>query len=104
MENEIQMLSFVVSFIFGICFAFLNELNKKIISKKKKQYKLIFSFLFIINITLLYLIINYYINNGVIHIYFLICVFLGYLFSFKKVKLLTNSIVNRIVLVLKKKR
>jgi len=95
MQNEIQLLSFFVSFLFGIIFAFLNEFNNKLIAKGKKGFKIAATFLFIINISLLYLLLMYKINEGVIHLYFLLFVVLGYIISFPKIKVLTKS-VNRL--------
>jgi len=92
MQNEIQLLSFFVSFLFGILFAFLNEFNNKIITKGKKTFKITTTFLFIINISLLYLLLMYKINEGVIHLYFLLFITLGYIISFPKVKVLTKSV------------
>lgn len=86
MQNEIQLLSFLVSFIFGVLFAFLNELNNKFIFKQKPHFKVIITFLFILNLSLLYLMLIYNINGGIIHIYFFIFILLGYLISFRKIK------------------
>jgi len=92
MQNEIQLLSFFISFLFGILFSFLNELNNKIISKGKKGFKIAITFLFVINISLLYLFLMYKVNEGVIHLYFLLFVVLGYIISFPKIRVLTKSV------------
>ena len=92
MQNEIQLLSFFLSFLFGILFSFLNKLNNEIISKEKKIYKIATTFLFVLNISLLYLFLMYKTNEGIIHIYFLLFVVLGYIISFSKVKVLIKSV------------
>jgi len=92
MQNEIQLLSFFASFIFGIFFAFLNDLNNKLIAKGKKGFKIAATILFIVNISLLYLFLMYRINEGVIHLYFLLFVVLGYVARSYKPKVLTKTV------------
>ena len=86
MNYKIQLISFLVSFLFGIFFFYTNMLNKKIINKQKIYYKYIITFLYIINITLIYIILIYKINKGIFHIYFLIMVLLGYIISLNQLK------------------
>lgn len=81
MDYKIQLLSFLASFIYGIFFCISNNLNKKLIKNEKIIFQYINTFLFIINITLLYIIIIYKINQGIFHIYFLITTLLGYIFT-----------------------
>ncbi len=86
MNYKIQLISFLVSFLFGIFFFYTNMLNKKIINRQKIHYKYIITFLYIINITLIYIILIYKINKGIFHIYFLIMVLLGYIISLNQLK------------------
>ena len=79
MNLDIQIYSFLVSFIFGIVFYYLLDFFNKLICKLKIYLKIIFSFLFIITMTLLYFIIILYVNDGVIHIYFLLSILVGYI-------------------------
>lgn len=82
---------------------FLLELNYKLLYTGKMLYKIIISFLFVMFISLLYFYGLLKINNGIIHIYFLIVMFTGYMLSFviyrkircKKVKLCYNLSVRR---------
>ena len=50
--------------------------------KGKIVYRIIISFLFVIFISLLYFLILIKINNGVLHLYFFLTMFTGYLLSF----------------------
>ena len=81
MDYKIQLLSFLVSFLFGIFFCFTNYGNKKLIYNKKIIFQYIITFLYMINITLIYIVVLYKVNIGIFHIYFLIMVLLGYLFG-----------------------
>lgn len=83
MELSIQIYSFVVSFVFGGLFYFLLDLFNKLIIKFKLVLKIIFSFFFIMLMSFLYFVILLYVNNGVVHIYFLLSILVGYIFVYK---------------------
>ena len=89
---RIQIYSLLFSFFYGIFVFFLLELNYKLLYTGKMLYKIIISFLFVMFISLLYFYGLLKINNGIIHIYFLIVMFTGYMLSFviyrKKAKLI----------------
>ncbi len=77
MSLNLQIISLVYSFIYGIIFYFLVLINKKYLYDNK--YAFLIDILFIIDNVLLYFIILRYINNGVFHIYFLVMLILGYI-------------------------
>ena len=79
---RIQICSLLFSFFYGIFVFFLLELNYKLLYTGKMLYKIIISFLFVMFISLLYFYGLLKINNGIIHIYFLIVMFTGYMLSF----------------------
>ena len=79
---KIQILSLIYSFFYGIGFFLLLEINYKFLYEGKLVYRIIISFLFIIFISLLYFLGLLKINNGIIHIYFFLDFFTGYLLSF----------------------
>ena len=79
---RIQIYSLLFSFFYGIFVFFLLELNYKLLYTGKMLYKIIISFLFVMFISLLYFYGLLKINNGIIHIYFLIAMFTGYVLSF----------------------
>lgn len=78
MEETLQLLSFFCSFLFGFCFSIFTCFHFKVSEKYPTFLKYISTFLFILDVLLAYLLIMYYLNNGVIHIYFLVFVFLGF--------------------------
>jgi len=91
MSLSVQIISFIYSFFYGVFFEILLDINKKFIYSSKVVVKIISSFLFILFNSLLYFIILLKINNGYLHIYFLLCILLGYIvmckvkkFIFKK--------------------
>ena len=79
---RIQIYSLLFSFFYGIFVFFLLELNYKLLYTVKMLYKIIISFFFVMFISLLYFYGLLKINNGIIHIYFLIVMFTGYMLSF----------------------
>ena len=79
---KIQILSLIYSFFFGIIFFLLLEVNYRFLYEGKLVYRIIISFLFVIIISLGYFLGLLKINNGIIHIYFLLSLFTGYLVSF----------------------
>ena len=81
MENQVQLLSFLISFLYGILFSFLSRYHYKMVYSLKCFMRYILTFFFILDISLFYILVLYYVNYGVVHIYFLIVTFLGYLFE-----------------------
>lgn len=79
MENQLQLLSFFFSFFFGIFFSLVSRFHYGFISSLKKWLRYLLTLLFILDISLLYLILMYSINSGVIHIYFIILAMVGYI-------------------------
>ncbi len=80
MDEVTQLLSFLVSFLFGFGFHFLTQFHFKVTETYPMFLKYVTTLLFILNIVLIYLLSMYYLNCGVIHIYFVFFVFLGFLF------------------------
>ncbi len=79
MNLNIQIYSLFFSFIFGIVFYFLLEVLNVIKLKVKLLFRVIISFFFIILSSLLYFGGLLYINNGYLHIYFLVMIAVGYI-------------------------
>ena len=78
MSLNIQIMSFFVSFIYGVLFEILLNFSSRILYSSKLFVKIIGSFLFSLFSSLLYFIILFKINYGVLHIYFFLCIILGY--------------------------
>jgi len=78
MEETLQLLSFLVSFLFGFIFHLFSNFHFKITDRYSILLKYIATFLFLLDAVLVYILILYYLNGGILHIYFLIFVFLGF--------------------------
>ncbi len=83
MTTKLQLLSFLVSFLFGIFFYFTSLLNYKLIHKHSVLLKYGITFIYSVILSLLYILIMFKVNYGVIHIYFIGMLFLGFLFAWK---------------------
>lgn len=81
MHSYIQFVCLLVSFIYGIFLYYGNFLNTKIINNKNILFKFIISLLYIFNMSLLYVCFLYKINGGVLHIYFVLLIIIGYIFT-----------------------
>lgn len=92
MPLEIQILSLIYSFIFGIIISYFYNLFYNLINYKVKRYKILINVLFFLNIFLIYFVLLLLINNGVIHIYFILMLFLGFIFFVNKTKKLRKLI------------
>lgn len=82
MGLSIQIYSFGYSFLYGVFFYVLLELFNKITFDGKKKWKVIYSLIFIMGLSLLYFLGLMYINNGYLHIYFLLMILVGYIIMF----------------------
>lgn len=82
MNYKLQLISFLVSFLFGIFFYFTSLFNHKIIKKHSIVLQYLITFVYILDISLLYILLMYKVNYGVIHIYFIGMLFLGFAFGF----------------------
>ena len=95
---RIQIISVFISYLYGIFFSILLNLNSKYIYNTKKIKKILFNFIFVFDNVLLYFIILRHINDVILHYYFIIALFLGFLsvnkvsnMIFYKIKSLKNK-------------
>ena len=89
MDYKLQIISFICSFLFGIFFYLTSFINYKLIYKYSTFLKYFITLIYILDISLLYLLIMYKVNYGIVHIYFILILFLGFWLSsiyFKKIK------------------
>lgn len=96
MNYKIQLISFIVSFLFGCIFYVLNYLNTKLIKKYNIFIKYLISFFFILDISILYILLMYKVNYGVIHIYFIAILFCGYILTSIYFKKLCKVFLNKL--------
>ena len=93
-----QLLSFAISFVYGIIFYYLTILNFKLISNSKKIIQHILTFIYVIDMVILYIIIFYHLNKGYFHIYFILMVMIGYIVGYILYKkFLSKIFVNKIL-------
>lgn len=81
MNSYIQLFCLVVSFLYGIFLYYANNFNVKVIDNKCILLKIIISILYVFNISLLYVCFLYKINGGILHIYFVVLIILGFVLT-----------------------
>ena len=79
MNSNLQLISFLVSFIYGLIFYFLTILNFYLIKNLKVIIQHILTFVYCLDMTIIYIIIFYHLNRGYFHIYFILMVFVGFI-------------------------
>lgn len=57
----------------------LTNVNYKYLFSKSQIYKIVFTFIYVLDATLLYFLIIKKINEGIVHIYFLLFIGFGFL-------------------------
>ena len=92
MEIDVQLLSFIFSFGYGILISHLVNFNYNFIYNTSILYKLVINILFSINAALIYFLLIKVINNGVIHIYFVMSFLGGFLLFINKYKFFRNYV------------
>lgn len=83
MSLKIQIYSLIYSFLFGLLFGWLLKINSKILFYSKRNIKILSNFLFLLDVSLLYFWGIKMINNGILHVYFLILFGVGWFTSRK---------------------
>ncbi len=71
MDYKVQLLSFLISFIYGIFYYFVIYIFKCYVKNKKNFVKYLLATFLALDLALLYIAILYHVNNGIVHIYFL---------------------------------
>lgn len=91
MNVKIQILSMIISFLYGILIFVTNKVNRKL-NSSSFILKLLIDTLYVFIIVILYIIIMYKVNNGIFHIYFIILMLIGYVLMSNVVKFLNNRL------------
>ncbi len=78
MVLKIQIHALLFSFFFGIFFAFMVNLNYRFLFYQRKIVQFIVTFFFVLDMSLLYFLIIRYINEAILHPYFLLLILLGF--------------------------
>ena len=79
MTLKTQIASIIVSTLFGILFSICININYKLIYENNELLKIFFTGIFLLSFSLLYFIILLKINNGIIHIYELLSIIIGFI-------------------------
>ena len=96
MNSNMQLITFLTSFIFGIFFYYLTIFNFRLIKNMKVYLKHIITFIYTLDITIIYIILIYHLNKGYFHIYFILMVFVGFFVGF----VLYNKIISKFIVKL----
>lgn len=100
MNLEIQIQSLIFSFVFGLYFSLLFNLFYKFLFKDKKIYTLLINLIFVLMNIILYFILLKVINNGILHMYFIGLLFLGFIIGnrqTRKLRKYKDKIVWRVI-------
>ena len=79
MDSLTQVYLIGISYIYGVFFYLLAKYNMLITKNLSPFLKYIITFIFVIDIVIIYIYIVFKINKGIFHIYFLLSMFLGYI-------------------------
>lgn len=79
MTVKIQLILLVISFCYGIIFYFLTKFNIFLIKNLSIFVKFLITFIFIIDMVLVYIFLVYKINSGIFHFYFLLAMIVGFI-------------------------
>jgi len=105
MDLSTQIMSLIFSFAYGVVVSYLFNLNYNFIYKSSILYKIVINILFCINLGLVYFLLIKIINNGIVHIYFILMFLLGFGLFVKKYSFMRKFIqVKESVVIVKKKK
>lgn len=92
MSLDLQIISSIFSFLYGILFSILLNFNYNVLFSGKRLFRIFSNILFLLDSSLLYFILIKRINEGIIHPYFYLLFFLGACLCFSKTKFLRRFI------------
>ncbi len=92
MTLEVQIQSLIYSFVYGLFLALLMNLGYRYLFTGKKWRRYLFDFLFVLASAILYFALLRMINEGIIHPYFLLSLFLGAILGNRKTKIVRRKI------------
>lgn len=92
MKIEIQLQSFFYSIFSGWLFYILSYFNYKIVKKYSVVWKYIITTIFVLDFDLLFVLGLYIINEGNLHVYFLLTLIITFFVSVKLMPKLKNVI------------
>ena len=75
----VQIVSLIFSFFYGIIFYFVGYILKRFLFNKNIIVALVCSFLFMLFFSTIYFIFLWYLNSGIVHLYFLFMFIVGFI-------------------------
>lgn len=92
MDLKIQFISFGFSFIFGVFLFFIFEIFYIKRYRKKNRLFLLSNVAISILVSISYFVLLYLINNGSLHLYFLLLICFGFLLAYSLYKKHVNKL------------
>lgn len=86
MNYKIQLISLIFSFFYGILFYATSYFNYKMVKNCNVVLRYLISIVYVFDISLLYILLLYKINYGVVHVYFIGVLLIGYVFGWYNLK------------------
>lgn len=87
MNSYVQLFCLVGSFCYGMFMYYCNKIHFYFIHNKMILVRFIGNLLYVFNMSLFYVCVLYKVNNGILHLYFILFLLVGYFFvSVKKRK------------------
>ena len=83
MSAKIQLICLIYSFCFGVGFNLSNRLLYKLINRGNILVKLLILIIYNVLISILYMYVLYMINDGKLHVYFVLVFIFGYYINVK---------------------
>ena len=96
MNIIIQLLSILISFIYGMLLKILNTIKKIIVNSENKILESIINIVYVYILVIIYIILLFKVNYGVFHIYFSIFIILGYIVMSKTVKFTKKILIKHV--------
>jgi len=82
MNLIVQIISMIFSFLFGIFLYFMFIINYKYLFIKRYKLKMLYYVSIFLFVSIFYFVVLKYINNGILHLYFLLLLIFGFLVSY----------------------
>lgn len=79
MSLKIQILTFLLSILYGFFFGVTLELNERFVRFKKPFYNIIMTFFFVFLHVILYFLLLRVINEGILHPYGFLALIIGFI-------------------------
>ena len=92
MKLDIQLLSIIFSFSYGIIVSYLYNISYSFLYKTSILYRVVINVLFCIDVGLIYFLLLKVINYGVVHIYFVIVFLISFILFSGKYKNLRKCV------------